>query len=205
MPVSVPPAMEMEEFSCLHPQQDFLVYMNHMILKRTSTCPPVFAFTTLTGQLIASAEQEMQCGCHVYSTSEEQLWLDSNARLVLGVKEEERGVLSTRRSCVVRSPNTQVIGRVVLKTTRGQQNNSIQDNDYRPLVRFERRAPMFHSMVTSFKLPDGQEIACMKHKQNGARVLMEFSETCSVDLKILIMAAAILYQRRDLATKGKVV
>ena len=199
--------MEMEAFSDadLQPSpQDCLKYRNHMVLKQIQNCPPISAFTTLTGQMIAASEMDTTClGCAMeLEPGPEKLWLDPEGHLVLGVKEEVRRTLSTRRSCIVRSYTTQVIGRVIIKTSAGEQNNTIQDPDYRTIAKFERMNPLFHSMTTSFKLQDGQEVGRMKHKAKGKRVLIEFTESCPTELKILMMAAAVLYQRRDIVTHG---
>ena len=179
-----------------HAQQDFLQYMNHMILQEAFSCSPVSVFSTTTGSTIASSDVESACFCCLASAvDKEQLWQDTNGRLVLGIKEEDRGTFSTRRSCIVRAPNTNIIGRVVIKTSHGQQNNSIQDLDYRTIATFKREGVF--SQMTTFNLPDGQQIGRMQHQNGGRRVVIEFQENCFFELKILLMAAAVLYQRTD--------
>lgn len=190
---------ESEGFDALLPQRDRLNQTTVLILKISRACNPIPTFTNEAGELFAESEDEAYtCGClPKFEPGVERLWFDPDGRLVLGVREEERGAFSTRRSCVVRSPVTESLGRVVIKTSKGKQNNTIQDMDYRTVCTFFRESKVFHSMKTCFKLMDGQEVALLKHKRRGREVRIQFSDCCQYDMKILVMAAAVLFQKRD--------
>lgn len=198
------PRLEMEsevELDPVLPQRDRLNRINHLVLRVNNTCKFSPIFETDDGEPIAESEEETICSCFPkFEPEVERLWLDPDGRLVFGLKEEDRSYLSTRRSCIVRSPLVEALGRVVIKTSNGKQNNAIQDMDYRTICTFFRDSQIFHCRKTSFKLPDGREVGRLKHKARGRLIRIEFTDVCDYDMKILIMAAAALYQRRDIST-----
>lgn len=111
-------------------------------------------------------------------------------------KDEDRGFFSTRRSCNVYFPPSHLLGRVIIKTSNGKQNNSVCDAADNILATFETENRMFHSKRSLFMGLDGQEIGRMKHARRGLKMEIEFTEACSVELKVLLMAAAYLFHKQ---------
>lgn len=173
-----------------------------LVLKNTSDFPLVTTFKTPFGQTVARLEADLCCGCFTCVESEEQQWLDPQDRLFMTIKEEERsGIFSTRRAATVKFPGREVAGKVVIKTSSGDQNNSVRDAEERVLATFGRKNRILGTTTTIFTATDDDEsrhLALMKHENGGRKVVIEFSDECDARLKVLIMAAGILYRKGDI-------
>lgn len=172
-----------------------------LVLKNTSDFPLVTTFKTPSGQTVTRLEQDLCCGCFTCVESEVQQWLDPQDRPFMTIKEEERsGIFSTRRAATVKFPGREIAGKVVIKTSSGEQDNSIRDAEERVVATFGRKNRVLGTTTTIFTATDDESrhLALMKHENGGRKVVIEFSDDCDARLKVLIMTVGILYRKGDI-------
>ena len=186
----------MQEFSGLDFQRNIIRQTTTLTLTQVGCCLPVDKFETSDERIFAYSEVDAVCfGC-CFHESAVKLWLDSIDRPLMEFAEEDHGLFSTRRSCTVRFPPSDLLGRVVIKTSKGRENNSIQDADGNVMGTFTRERQLFHSKRSCYLGVDHEVIGRMKHAQRGLRMEIEFTNLCSVEQKVLLMAAAYLFRKQ---------
>lgn len=169
-----------------------------IILKHHGKCPSVTQFETKRKELLLVSDEEVYCG-NMSTSHATTVWSNHDGEAIMRISFNDHGVGSNKQSFKVHTPyNNSYLGQVVMRRTLTKKEKSIFDANGYQIMTF--RGPTDQNV--DFWNKQGTKICKMRIRNIGVQVRMEFDALCTADIRLLIMATAFHFFKKDRDERG---